>query len=64
MPYGAEPEIDGAGRQVARLQVDAITELDSLAEREPLRAVSFNEFFDRVPVALLSTDRTEAVQNR
>ena len=48
-----------------RLQMDAITEDDSLAEREPwFRAVPFNEFVDHVPVPSLSVDRAEAVQNR
>src|ERR1700693_547586 len=48
-----------------RLQVDEITENDSLAEEEPwFRAVPFNEFVDRVSVPSLSVDRTEAVQNR
>src|SRR5271167_1569147 len=50
---------------MSRLQVDAITEDYSLAEREPgFRAVPFNEFFDGVPVPSLSVDRTEAVQYR
>jgi hypothetical protein len=63
--HRAEAKVDGAGSQTPRFQVYAIPENNGLAEREPrLRAVPFNEFFDRVSVASLSVDRTEAVQNR
>jgi len=63
--YCAEAEVDGAWREMPRLQVGAISEDDGLAERESrLRAVPFNKFLDRVPVPSLSIDRTEAVQNR
>src|SRR5262249_54373411 len=63
-PDCAQTEIDGARRQMPRLQVDAISEDDGLAEREPrLRAVPLNEFLDRMPVSSLCVNRTEAVQN-
>ncbi len=42
-----------------RFQVYAVPKDNGLAEREPrLRAVPFDEFLDRVPVASLSVDRT------
>jgi len=64
-PHRAEAEIDGAGCQMPRFQVHAISKDNGLTEREPrLRAVPFDELLDRVPVASLSIDRTEAVQHR
>lgn len=61
--HRAETETDRLGCQMARLEVDPITEDDRFDEGEPrLRTIPFNEFLDRMAVSPLCIYRTEAVQ--
>jgi hypothetical protein len=53
--HRAEAEIDRAGRQLSRFQMDTIPENDALAERKPrFRAIPLDEFVNGVPVSSLS----------